>query len=157
MTRSPVLFALCLGLLPLAAQACPGGGDDEQSASAPGYGEVGLDEVARLVDSRGATIVDANRDDRYAQGHIPGALHVRRDDKGALAGDPLPADKATKLVFYCYSEKCQASHMAAQSAVDQGYAQVFVFPAGIMGWEKAGKPTEKTAAAPKAAPKPGKA
>jgi rhodanese-related sulfurtransferase len=29
------------------------------------------------------------------------------------------------------------------SAVKLGYAKVYILPAGIMGWQKAGKPVEK--------------
>jgi rhodanese-related sulfurtransferase len=36
-----------------------------------------------------------------------------------------------------------ACHEAARAAVKYGYTKVFVMPAGSMGWEKAGKPTEK--------------
>ena len=137
---------LVLALFPAVSFACAGHGDDETAASKSPYGEVGLDEVAQLVASKGATIVDANKAERFAAGHIPGAIHTRADEKGKLTGAALPADKATKLVFYCHSEKCQASHMAAKAAVDAGYTNVFVFPAGITGWEKAGKPTEKATA-----------
>ena len=36
-----------------------------------------------------------------------------------------------------------ACHQAAREAVKYGYKNVFVMPAGIQGWEKAGKPVEK--------------
>jgi rhodanese-related sulfurtransferase len=36
-----------------------------------------------------------------------------------------------------------ACHAAAREAVKYGYTKVFVMPAGIVGWKKAGKPTEK--------------
>jgi len=37
-----------------------------------------------------------------------------------------------------------ACHEAARAAVKLGYTQVFIMPAGIQGWEKAGKPVEKS-------------
>jgi len=36
-----------------------------------------------------------------------------------------------------------ACHQAAREAVKLGHTNVFVMPAGIQGWEKAGKPVEK--------------
>ncbi len=36
-----------------------------------------------------------------------------------------------------------ASHEAARAAVQYGYKNVFVMPAGIKGWEKAHQPVEK--------------
>jgi rhodanese-related sulfurtransferase len=37
-----------------------------------------------------------------------------------------------------------ACHSGAGSAAKLGYKNVFVLPAGIMGWEKAGKPVERS-------------
>lgn len=136
---------LVLALLPTASFACDGHGDETAASTSP-YGQVGLDEVAQLVTSKGAVIVDANKAERFAKGHIPGAIHTRADENGKLTGAALPADKTAKLVFYCHSEQCQASHMAAQAAVNAGHTNVFVYAGGIVGWEKAGKPTEKSAA-----------
>jgi rhodanese-related sulfurtransferase len=36
-----------------------------------------------------------------------------------------------------------ACHQAARAAVQLGYKNVFIMPAGIAGWEKAKKPVEK--------------
>lgn len=36
-----------------------------------------------------------------------------------------------------------ACHKGAGSALKLGYKHVYVMPAGIMGWQKAGKPVEK--------------
>jgi rhodanese-related sulfurtransferase len=36
-----------------------------------------------------------------------------------------------------------ACHGAARRAVTAGYQNVFIMPAGIAGWEKAGKKVEK--------------
>ncbi len=38
-----------------------------------------------------------------------------------------------------------ASHEAARAAARLGYRNVYVMPAGISGWQKAGKPVEKGA------------
>ena len=34
-------------------------------------------------------------------------------------------------------------HHAARRAVELGFREVFIMPSGIMGWDKAGKPTIK--------------
>ncbi len=36
-----------------------------------------------------------------------------------------------------------ACHKGAGSALKLGYKNVYVMPAGIFGWQKAGKPVEK--------------
>jgi len=50
-------------------------------------------------------------------------------------------DKTKPLVFYCLSE-CWMSWNAAKRAVSLGYANVFWYPEGTDGWEKAGRPLE---------------
>jgi rhodanese-related sulfurtransferase len=56
--------------------------------------------------------------------------------------DDLPADKSATLVFYCGGEKCMACHKAAEMALELGYKNVNIMPAGISGWEKAKKKLE---------------
>jgi len=122
-----------------AAPAC-------QLASADGpvktdaFGKLSGDEVARLITSGTAAIFDVNGRDRYAKGHLPGASWMAFDD---VKPSDLPPKKDHTLVFYCANELCSASHDAARQAVALGYSKVFVMPAGIYGWEKAGRPTER--------------
>ncbi len=59
---------------------------------------VSVDEVAGLVGKPGVAIVDANPQDVYQEGHVPGARWYR---SGPSLAAVLPADKATRLVFYC--------------------------------------------------------
>ena len=145
-----LLIALSLFTAPTLALACA---EHEKSAKKP-YGEVGLDALAALTTtSTGAVIIDVNKAERYALGHIPGAVHMLVLD-GKLTGAALPVEKTTSLVFYCYNEQCGACHSGAEAAVALGYLNVSVYTGGIMGWQKAGKPVEATSgtAMPVAAP-----
>jgi rhodanese-related sulfurtransferase len=155
------------------ALACPGNPDcpchhkdgakdGDKAAKADGAGGaevkepfafVALDDLSKWIDAGKAKVYDANNDEVYAAGHIPGAVHV---DHAKLDASVLPTDKANNLVFYCYNEQCGASHKAAAQAVDLGYKNVFVYKGGIEGWKKAGKPVETAKADPaKAAPAKG--
>jgi rhodanese-related sulfurtransferase len=100
-----------------------------------------VDEVAtRLATNDGKTFAfDANVVERFKKGHLPRAKWVEYDH--VTAAD-LPADKAATLVFYCANEMCHACHSAAIMAQKLGYSDVYIMPAGIAGWEKAGKPVE---------------
>lgn len=61
-----------------------------------------VDDVAKQVDAKAITPVDCNTaNTRKRMGVIPGAVLVT-DDEGYAASE-LPADKNTKLVFYCAS------------------------------------------------------
>jgi hypothetical protein len=59
-----------------------------------------MDEVQKGIDAKQLTAVDCNGDrTRKKLGVLPGAISV--SDEESFAASELPADKATKLVFYC--------------------------------------------------------
>ena len=125
------------------------------SPSAPAKsGSTGDTDTASVAESREASVtelsvdeaelsqsqfVDVNRDQlRQQYGVVPGAILVSYSDVSNL-----PDAKETALVFYCATERCGASHHAASLALADGYTEVSVMPAGIKGWVKAGKATDK--------------
>lgn len=130
------------GVATLAAAATPPGVAPTASADqgARALQELSVDQVAALLD-QGAKlhVFDNNSRERYAASHLPGAIWLRYD---TVEEGNLPPDKSATLVFYCANEHCTASPMAARSALDFGYRNVFVMPAGIRGWEMAGKAVE---------------
>ncbi len=92
--RPPRLAALLFAAaLIAAAAACA-----TKQRSADPFTMVSVDEVAGLVGKPGVAIVDANPQDVYQEGHVPGARWYR---SGPSLAAVLPADKATRLVFYC--------------------------------------------------------
>lgn len=99
---------------------------------------VTVDEAAQIVAAGTHTVFDVNSPQRYAQGHLPGAVNVAKD----AVTEALPADKATPVLFYCGSITCQAAPNAAAHAASLGYSDVSVLSAGISGWEEAGQATE---------------
>lgn len=123
--------------VPTAALAC----DGEHMASMEPQ-KATIPQVAEWTKAKKATPIDANgKQTRDSQGVIPGAVLLTSSSKYAVS--ELPADKASKLVFYCASDKCGASHAAAKRAMENGYTDVAVLPDGIAGWKKAGQPTAK--------------
>jgi rhodanese-related sulfurtransferase len=144
-------LAVASVLLAIGAAACGGESATAGAASAvdPKTAEAAQGDLKRLTAEEVETrlgsgekafyVFDANGEDRFKKGHVPGAKHVPAD---AVSADKLPADKAATLVFYCGSEKCGASHVAAKAAMGLGYTNVFIMPEGIAGWEKKGKKTE---------------
>jgi rhodanese-related sulfurtransferase len=125
-------------LVPTAALACDG--MQHQASFEPRKATVA--EVAAWTKAKAVVPVDANgQATRSSAGVIPGAVLLTSSSEYAL--NELPSDKNSKLVFYCASEKCGASHAAAQRAMEYGYTDVAVLPAGIFGWKKAGQPTAK--------------
>lgn len=139
MKRTLLTLALAASLVPAVALACDGA-DGQQQAKGPV--KATIEQVASWTKSKQAIPVDANGSEtRTKQGVIPGAVLLTSSSQYALK--ELPANKDAKLVFYCANEKCSASEGAAQRAIDNGYTNVAVLPAGIVGWKQAGQPTAK--------------
>lgn len=60
---------------------------------------VGIPEVERMLSEPDVAVIDANPKEVFARNHLPGAKHYR----SAPLAEVLPADKKTRLVFYCAS------------------------------------------------------
>ncbi len=91
-----------------------------------------------MLEEGSAVAVDANRDQtRQDVGIIPGAILLEGTEYDTDVLASVDSDDA--LVFYCYNERCGASHQAADAALEAGYSGVRVLPAGIIGWSDAGK------------------
>lgn len=121
--------------LSTAALACEGEG---HTAAAPK--SVTAKQLALLLKDKKAVPVDANgAETRSKNGVIPGATLLTSSSQYALT--ELPANKDANLVFYCASEKCGASHTAAERAMEAGYTNVATMPEGIKGWKKSGQKT----------------
>ncbi len=99
--------------------------------------------TALLASGESAVLCDANTSETRARfGVIPGAIllsHYRDYD----VSSELPADRGRKLVFYCHSPQCGAAADAARVAVAAGYADVAVYPNGILGWRDGNRPVEQ--------------
>ncbi len=152
--HSLILLALVAGCGGGAASQASGqtastGGETEQQQAQ--FAQISVDEVESALNrpETPAAVFDANSPETYAEHHVPGATWV---DYDALTAEQLPADHDRQLVFYCANEQCEASHVAAQRAVELGYSNVAVMGAGIQGWVAAGKPVETGAAQGEAAP-----
>ncbi len=117
-----------------AAAAAPAAAEKKEA-----FGRLTIEEVDAMIAKKDGFIFDNNSKESFAKGHVPTAKWVEFDE---VKTTDLPADKAAKLVFYCGGEKCHACHKAAQMALELGYKNVYIMPAGISGWEKAKKKLE---------------
>jgi rhodanese-related sulfurtransferase len=90
-------------------------------------------ELERMMESKAVNIVDVRAAEDYADGHIPGAVSLPKDQWHTLKG--LRKDKTN--VLYCYSIVC---HLAAAAAVEfarQGYP-VMELDGGWRWWKDEG-------------------
>ncbi len=95
-------------------------------------------ELQRMMKNGEVNVVDVRAADDYAQGHIPGAVNLPKDQWATFAG--LRKDRTN--VLYCYSQVC---HLAATAAVEfagQGYP-VMELEGGFDSWKRHGMEIEK--------------
>ncbi|WHM37611.1 rhodanese-like domain-containing protein [Streptomyces sp. BPTC-684] len=104
--------------------------------------EAGADRFV-LVDSRGA--------DAWAQGHIPGAVHLPTDDIPARAAELVPPGSV--VVTYCWGPGCNGATRAAYAFASSGY-QVKEMLGGFEYWAREGFPVEDDGGVRRGAPDP---
>jgi rhodanese-related sulfurtransferase len=103
--------------------------------------ETNVADVKRRMDGgENFTLVDVREDNEWAQGHVPGAIHlgrgiIERDIEGRL-----PQTDA-KLVLYCGGGFRSA--LVADNLQKMGYTNVESMDGGWKGWVGAGLPTAK--------------
>lgn len=74
--------------------------ESSATAKADEFPTLTVDEVEQALAAKQAQAVDCNGDrTRKKQGTLPGAILIT--DEESYAPSELPADKTTKLVFYC--------------------------------------------------------
>jgi len=102
---SKILLAAALSLAALSGfSGCSKSEADQPKAEAKteeaNLPSMTVDELDAALAAKQATPVDCNTEKtRKKTGVVPGAVLVTSDD--SYAASELPADKATKLVFYC--------------------------------------------------------
>jgi rhodanese-related sulfurtransferase len=94
-----------------------------------------------LVDLLGAgtpvQFVETLRAEHFAQGHLPGAVHIHFEEVEARAPELLP-DKDALIVTYCSNTACQNSRIAAEKLTKLGYTDVRRYEEGKQDWSEAG-------------------
>lgn len=103
--------------------------------------ECTLDDVrARQASGETFVLVDVREESEFANGHIPGALHL---GKGVIERDveaKIP-DPAMPLVLYCGGGFRSA--LAADALQKMGYTNVISMDGGWRAWTEKGLPVEK--------------
>ncbi len=86
------------------------------------------------------TFVDVREESEFAQGHIPGAIHL---GKGVIERDieaKIP-EPATELLLYCGGGFRSA--LAADNLQKMGYTNVISMDGGWRSWTEAGLPVAR--------------
>ena len=103
--------------------------------------ETNVADVKRRMDA-GETfvLVDTREDNEWANGHLPGAVHL---SKGTIERDIERAvpDSGAKVILYCGGGFRSA--LAADNLQKMGYTNVESMDGGWKGWNEAGLPTAR--------------
>jgi len=85
-------------------------------------------------------LVDVREDNEWANGHLPGAVHMGR---GIIERDieTRVPETTTKIILYCGGGFRSA--LVADNLQKMGYTNVQSMDGGWRGWVEAGLPTEK--------------
>ena len=94
--------------------------------------------TAKALFDRGVPFVDARGPNRWAEGHIPGAVNLPFISEADLS---KIARKDQELVFYGSGSYLRP--YAVAEAVFWGYKKVYNFRDGFSGWDESGYPVAK--------------
>jgi rhodanese-related sulfurtransferase len=87
-------------------------------------------------------LIDVREADEYANGHIPGAIHISRGLlEFKLSNDPNLSSRDLKIVLYCKNSGRAA--LASKSLHDMGYVHIQSIAGGFDAWAQAGNPIAK--------------
>ena len=90
----------------------------------------------------GFVLLDSRSAESWAQGHVPGAVHLPGREVTARAAAEL--DPAVPVVAYCWSPGCNGATRAALALAGLGY-RVREMIGGFEYWAREGLPVETAA------------
>ncbi|MEU3773604.1 rhodanese-like domain-containing protein [Streptomyces sp. NPDC032472] len=99
----------------------------------------------------GFVLVDSRSSEAWAQGHIPGAVHLPTDEIPARAAELVPPGSV--VVTYCWGPGCNGATRAAYEFAAAGY-RVKEMLGGFEYWSREGFPVEDAAGLRRSAPDP---
>jgi rhodanese-related sulfurtransferase len=99
-----------------------------------------VDVKRRMESGEKFLLLDVREDNEWANGHLPGAVHMGR---GIIERDieTRVPETATKVILYCGGGFRSA--LAADNLQKMGYTNVESMDGGWRGWVEAGLPTAK--------------
>jgi rhodanese-related sulfurtransferase len=103
--------------------------------SKPAYQTLSPQQIAAMLDADQIHLVDVRESHEWAQGHIPGAIHVPLSDLASRFSS-VPKDKP--VVLYCLAGG--RSDQAARWCTSHGFAIEAHMGGGISAWRMHGLP-----------------
>ncbi|HET9553605.1 MAG TPA: rhodanese-like domain-containing protein [Anaeromyxobacteraceae bacterium] len=92
--RTPLVAVAAVGAAAALALAA-----NRPARAEDGFALMSAADLAKVLGAADVAVFDANSDATYAKAHVPGAVHL--DEYRRYPASTLPADKASRVVFYC--------------------------------------------------------
>lgn len=113
-----------------------------------GYKVVGTEELKKwLDDNKQVTLISTlPAEDDKLFGQLPAAVNgmMPKSEKELTQADTdnllkvAGEDRDKTFVLYCGFVACRRSHLGAKTLVENGFKNVYRYPAGVVGWKEAG-------------------
>ena len=114
---------------------------DLVAAAHAGIHEISIENSQAAV-QQADLVIDVREAEEYAQGHVPGAVHMSRGMlEFKLASQPAYQPRDLRIVLYCKTSGRAA--LSAQSLQAMGYLNVQSIAGGFDAWSAAGLPVAK--------------
>jgi sulfur-carrier protein adenylyltransferase/sulfurtransferase len=101
--------------------------------------EIDVSRARELLADSDAAVVDVRERDEWAEGHIPGAVHIPRGSLESRIEGVVP-DRSQTVVVYCAGGSRSA--FAAKTLEELGYGNVLSLAGGFTDWKRNGLPFE---------------
>jgi len=101
--------------------------------------EIDVSRAREFLAEADAAVVDVRERDEWAEGHIPGAVHIPRGSLESRIEGVVP-DRSQTVVVYCGSGSRSA--FAAKTLEELGYGNVLSLAGGFTDWKRNGLPFE---------------
>jgi rhodanese-related sulfurtransferase len=102
------------------------------------------DLAASRAAGAGPVVIDTRSSAGWAQGRIPGAIHIPDPELAGRAPAVLP-DRDAPIVVYCWGPGCNGSTKAALTLASLGYRHVRELIGGFEYWAREGLAIETDA------------
>ena len=123
---------------PAASQPLPTAVKTAEPAFSPEPGvirEITYDMFVRLLEGTKQYLIDARGADKFAQGHINGAVNFYGGEVQSRIPDLLSSVPRDRVVLiYCDGGECELSHHVADVLKQFGYGPIFIYTGGWAEW-----------------------
>jgi rhodanese-related sulfurtransferase len=107
-------------------------------SSLPNVPETDVTHTAQAREGGSAQIVDVREPEEWAEGHIPGAIHIPLGELAARTGE---LDSGQPAIVVCRSGR--RSLYGAETLLQAGFGDAKSLAGGMVDWEAAGQPVER--------------